>query len=60
MSEREIRQHRPTRRDNEHYSEDEAQRRFIASVKTGLNTNPKLIKSITPKGVSVQSKKASV
>ena len=43
--------------DNEQYSDDEAQRRFIAAVKAGLNTKPKLLKSMTPKGIPVQSKK---
>jgi hypothetical protein len=39
------------------YSEEEAQRRFVAAVKAGLNTKPKPLKSITPKGVLAQSKK---
>jgi hypothetical protein len=43
--------------DNEQYSEEEAQRRFLAAVKAGLNTKPKPLKSITPKGVLAQSKK---
>jgi hypothetical protein len=42
---------------NEQYSEEEAQRRFIAAVKAGLNTKPKPLKSMTPKGVPAQSKK---
>ena len=42
---------------NEAYSEEEAQRRFLAAVKAGLNTKPKPLKSITPKGVPAQSKK---
>ena len=43
--------------DNEQYSDEEAQRRFIAAVKAGLNTKPKPPTSITPKGVQAQSKK---
>jgi hypothetical protein len=39
------------------YSEEEAQRRFVAAVKAGLNTKPTPLKSITPKGVPAQSKK---
>jgi len=42
---------------NEAYSDEEAQRRFIAAVKAGLNTKPKPLKSMTPKGVPAQSKK---
>jgi hypothetical protein len=48
---------RHPQRDNEPYSEEEAQRRFLAAVKAGLNTRPKPVKSITPKGVPAQSKK---
>jgi hypothetical protein len=44
-------------RDNEQYSDEEAQRRFLAAVKAGLNTKPKPLKSISPKGVPAQSKK---
>jgi hypothetical protein len=39
------------------YSEEEAQRRFVAAVKAGLNTKLKPLKSMTPKGVPAQSKK---
>ncbi len=42
---------------NDQYSEEEAQRRFLAAVKAGLNTKPKPLKSMTPKGVHAQSKK---
>jgi hypothetical protein len=38
-------------RDNEQYSDEEAQRRFLAAVKAGLNTKPKPLKSMTPKGI---------
>jgi hypothetical protein len=43
--------------DNEPYSDEEAQRRFVAAVKAGLNTKPQPLKSIAPKGVPAQSKK---
>jgi len=43
--------------DNEQYSEEEAQRRFLAAMKAVLNTKPKPLKSMTPKGVPAQSKK---
>ncbi len=42
---------------NDQYSEEEAQQRFLAAVKAGLNTKPKPLKSIAPKGVPAQSKK---
>ncbi len=42
---------------DEQYSDEEAQRRFIAAVKAGLNTKPQPLKSMTPKGVPAQSKK---
>ncbi len=48
---------RHPQRDNEQYSDEEAQRRFLAAVKAGLNTKPTPLKSITPKGVLAQSKK---
>jgi hypothetical protein len=48
---------RHPQRDNEQYGDEEAQRHFLAAVKAGLNTKPKLPKSITPKGVPAQSKK---
>jgi len=48
---------RHPQRDNEQYSDEEAQRRFLAAVKAGLNTRPKPLKSITPKGLQAQSKK---
>jgi hypothetical protein len=43
--------------EDDQYSEEEAQRRFMAAVKAGLNTRPKPLKSMTPKGVPAQSKK---
>jgi hypothetical protein len=48
---------RHPQRDNEQYTDDEAERRFMAAVKAGLNAKPKPLKSITPKGVPAQSKK---
>jgi len=48
---------RHPQRDNEQYSDDEAQRRFMTAVKAGLNTKPKPFKSMTPKGAPAQSKK---
>jgi hypothetical protein len=39
------------------YSEEEAERRFMAAVKAGLNTKPKPLKSMTRKSVAAQSKK---
>ena len=44
-------------RDDEQYGEQEAQRRFEKLVKAALNTKPRPLKSMTPKGVSAQSKK---
>ena len=49
---------RHPQRDNEQYSDEEAQQRFLAVVKAGLNTKPKSLKSMTSKGVPAQSKKA--
>jgi hypothetical protein len=46
-----------TRRD-EKYSEEEAQRRFLAAVKAGLSTEPKPLKSLSRKRSKKQSKKA--
>jgi hypothetical protein len=48
---------RTSTKSDDQYSEEEAQRRFIAAVKAGLNTKPKPLKSMTPKGVQAQSKK---
>jgi hypothetical protein len=46
-----------TKRDNEQYSEQEAQQRFERLVKSALNTRPKPLKSMGPKGMPSQSKK---
>jgi hypothetical protein len=48
---------RHPQRDNEPYSDEEAQRRFLIAVKAGLDTKPKPLKSIAPTGVPAQSKK---
>jgi hypothetical protein len=39
------------------YSEQEAQQRFMAALKAAVNTPPKPLKSMGPKGVPAQSKK---
>jgi hypothetical protein len=39
------------------YSDEEAQHRFMVAVKAALNTRPKPLKGMTPKGVPAQSKK---
>jgi hypothetical protein len=39
------------------YSEQEAQQRFEKLVKSALNTRPKTLKSMGPKGMPSQSKK---
>jgi hypothetical protein len=44
-------------RDNEQYSEDEAQRRFLQSLKAAVNTPPKPLKSLPRKRAKRQSKK---
>ena len=44
-------------RDNEQYSEQEAQQRFDRLVRSALNTKPKPLKSMVPKGMPSQSKR---
>jgi hypothetical protein len=39
------------------YSEQEAERRFLGSLKAALNTPPKPLKNMPKKGVPAQSKK---
>ena len=39
------------------YPEQEAQRRFMAALKAAVNTPPKPLKDMAPKGVAAQSKK---
>jgi hypothetical protein len=45
------------KRSDEQYSEQEAQQRFLAALKAAVNTPPKPLKSMAPKGVPAQSKK---
>lgn len=42
---------------DDNYSEQEAQQRFEKLVKSALNTRPKTLKSMGPKGMPSQSKK---
>jgi hypothetical protein len=42
---------------DEQYSEQESQRRFEKLVRAALNTCPKPLKTMTPKGALAQSKK---
>lgn len=42
---------------SDQYSDQEAQQRFEKLVKAALNTRPKPLKSMEPKGVPAQSKK---
>jgi hypothetical protein len=44
---------------NEEYSAQEAQRRFMASLKAAVNTPPKPLKSMTPKRLKKQPRKPS-
>jgi hypothetical protein len=46
-----------TKPHDDQYSEQEAQQRFQKLVKAALNTRPKPLKSMGPKGVPAQSKK---
>jgi hypothetical protein len=46
-----------TKRPDDQYSEQEAQQRFTAALKAAVNTPPKPLKSMTPKGTAAQSKK---
>jgi hypothetical protein len=39
------------------YSEREANQRFMAALKAAVNTPPKPLKSMTPKGAKAQRKK---
>jgi hypothetical protein len=45
------------RKPPEEYSEQEAQKRFMAALKAAVNTPPKPLKTMTPKGTPAQSKK---
>ena len=44
-------------RDNEQYGDAETQQRFEKLVRAALNTKPKPLKSMGPKGMPSQSKK---
>jgi hypothetical protein len=44
---------------DDQFSEQETQQRFERLVKAALNTPPKPLKSMTPKGVPAQSEKRS-
>ena len=44
---------------SEHYGEEEAQRRFMQSLKGAVNTPPRPLKSMTPKRPKMQSTKKS-
>lgn len=46
--------------DDDQYSEQEAQQSFEKLVKSALNTKPKTLKSMGPKGMPSQSKKKQV
>jgi hypothetical protein len=47
----------PKPREGDQFSEQEAQQRFERLVRAALNTKPKTLKAMGPKGVPVQSKK---
>jgi len=42
---------------DDEYSEREANQRFMAALKVAVNSPPRPLKSMTPKGVPAQSKK---
>jgi hypothetical protein len=46
-----------SQKSSDKYSEQEAQQRFMAALKSAVNTPPKPLKSMTRKGVAAQSKK---
>ena len=48
---------RTNAKSDEQYSEQEAQWRFMATLKAAVNTPPKPLKSMGPKGMPSQSKK---
>ena len=45
------------KKSSDEYSAEEAQRRFMASLKAAVNTPPKPLKSMTPKRPKKQLKK---
>jgi hypothetical protein len=48
----------PKKPSDDQYTEQESQRRFEKLVRAALNTRPKPLKRMGPKGVPAQSKKA--
>ena len=44
-------------KNNDQYSEKEAERRFMAALKAGLNTSPKPLKDVPKKRKKKQAKK---
>jgi hypothetical protein len=44
---------------DEQYSEQEAQKRFMGSLKAALNTPPKPLKSMTPKRPKTQRRRVA-
>jgi len=48
----------PKSREGDQFSEQETQQRFERLVRSALNTKPKPLKAMGPKGVPAQSKKA--
>ena len=49
-----------TQQPDDNCSDGKAERRFLTAVKAGLNTHPKLFKSMTPKGSWCNRRKAAV
>jgi hypothetical protein len=47
-----------TNKPDDQYSEKEAQRRFMAALKSAVNTAPKPLKDVPKKRAKTQSKKA--
>jgi hypothetical protein len=48
----------PTARDDDQFSDQEAQQRFMVALKAAVNTPPKPLKAMGRKGVPAQSKKS--
>jgi hypothetical protein len=46
------------KKSSDEYSDEEAQRRFMASLEAAVNTPPKPLKSMTPKRPKSKRKKA--
>ncbi len=47
----------PRAHDDDRFSEQETEQRFQRIVRSALNTKPKPLKTMGPKGVAAQSKK---